>query len=35
MAELCRWVTWHFTRFGEIRTPEMLDLSASDPRPRG
>ena len=32
MAEPCRWVTWHFTRFSEIRTPEMLDLSL---RPAG
>lgn len=32
MAEPCRWVTWHFLRFPEIRTPEMLDLSQ---RPAG
>lgn len=27
MSEPCRWVTWHFLRFRDIRTPEMLDLS--------
>jgi heme-degrading monooxygenase HmoA len=32
MAEPCRWVTWHFLRFPEIRTPDMLDLTR---RPSG
>jgi hypothetical protein len=28
MGEPCRGVTWHFLRFPDIRTPDMLDLSA-------
>ena len=31
MAEPCRWVTWHFLSFPDIRTPEMLDLSQRPP----